>query len=85
VLDYSGWPCDLDNYQTVLRREMEKENLIKASYAEYQTTLFGACGIALSLGVFFADYLKLFAVWLLFFGIIIHSWGMYNVHERNKE
>lgn len=63
---------------------MKEEKLTKASYSEYQASLFGACGVALALGVFLADYLQSFAVWFLIIGVIIHSWGMYKVHQRNK-
>lgn len=63
---------------------MKDEKLTKASYGEYQASLFGACGIAMALGVFLADYLRSFALGLLFLGIAVHSWGMYRVHQRNK-
>jgi hypothetical protein len=63
---------------------MKEEKLTKASYAEYQASLFGACGIALALGIFLADYVKSFAIWLLLLGIIVHSWGMYRIHQRNR-
>lgn len=84
VLDYSSRVSNLGYYEIILRSYMEKEKLTKASYAEYQASLFGACGIALALGIFLADYLKSFAVWLLLLGIAVHSYGMYKVHQRNK-
>lgn len=63
---------------------MESEKLTKASYAEYQASLFGACAIALGLGVLLAKYLLMWAIWIILIGVAVHSWGMYNVHRRNK-
>jgi hypothetical protein len=63
---------------------MKEEKLTKASYGEYQASLFGACGIALALGIFLADYLRPFAYGLLLLGIFLHSWGMYKTHKRNN-
>ncbi len=59
------------------------EKLTKAKYLEWQASLFGACGIAIALGVYFADFLRPYAPWLLIAGVIIHSWGMYKIHQRN--
>ncbi len=60
------------------------EKLTKASYGEYQASLFGACGIALALGILLADYLRSYVYILLIAGIILHNWGMYRTHQRNK-
>lgn len=61
-----------------------EEKLTKAKYLEWQASLFGACGIALGLGVYFSEYLKPFALWLVVLGVILHSWGMFKIHRRNK-
>lgn len=60
------------------------EKLTKASYAEYQASLFGASGIAIALGILLVDYLRPFVYVLLIAGIALHSWGMYRTHQRNK-
>lgn len=63
---------------------MAKENLTKAKYSEFQASLWGAMLIAFALGVFLAGYFQQFALVILLVGIIVHSWGMYKVHQRNK-
>ncbi len=63
---------------------MDDKNLTKAKYSEWQASLFGACFIAVALGVWFSDYLKSFVIGILLIGIILHSWGMYKIHTRNK-
>ncbi len=60
------------------------EKLTTASYAEYQASIFGACGIALALGVFLADYVRPYTIYILVLGIILHSWGMYKIHQRSN-
>lgn len=62
-----------------------KEKLTKARYGEWQASLFGACFIALGLGVLLASYFTDFALIIILIGIIMHSWGMYKIHQRNKE
>jgi uncharacterized membrane protein HdeD (DUF308 family) len=61
-----------------------ENNLTKAKYGEWQASLFGACGIALGLGVLFAPYLESWALWLIIIGVIMHGWGMYRIHKRNR-
>lgn len=62
-----------------------KEKLTKATYFEYEATVFGACGIALALGAVLAAYIRPFALILIVVGVILHAWGMYKIHQRNKE
>lgn len=61
-----------------------KEKLTHASYLEYEATIFGACGIALGLGALLAAYIQSVALWLILLGAVVHSWGMYKIHKRNK-
>ncbi|OHA64225.1 MAG: hypothetical protein A2842_00255 [Candidatus Wildermuthbacteria bacterium RIFCSPHIGHO2_01_FULL_48_25] len=61
------------------------EKLTKAKYSEWLASLFGACFVAFALGVMFAGFAKPFAPWVLIIGIIMHSWGMYKTHQRNKK
>ncbi len=63
---------------------MSDQNLIKARYGERLASLLGSCGIALGLGIFFSAYLGPFTIWLIILGAILHSWGMYKIHQRNK-
>lgn len=59
-------------------------DLTKAKYVEWLASLFGACGIALGLGIVFSKYLSFIAPLLILLGIILHAWGMYRIHQRNK-
>lgn len=61
-----------------------EEKLTKAKYIEWQASLFGASLIAFGLGVLLANYLQPFALTIILIGIIMHSWGMYKIHQRNK-
>lgn len=61
-----------------------KEQLTKAKYTEWQASLFGACFIAFGLGVLFANFAQSFSLIIILIGIILHSWGMYKIHQRNK-
>lgn len=60
------------------------ENLTKAKYNEYLASIFGACFVAFGLGVLLANYFQWLAIPLIIIGVIIHSWGMYKVHQRIK-
>jgi hypothetical protein len=61
-----------------------KEKLTKAKYVEWQASLFGACFIAFGLGVLFADLAEPFSWVIILVGIVLHGWGMYKIHIRNK-
>ncbi len=60
------------------------QKLTQATYGEWQASLFGACFIAFALGLLLVKFLAGFAVWILLAGIILHSWGMYKIRQRNK-
>ena len=60
------------------------ESLTKATYGEFQASLFGACGIALGLGALFASFIKPLAIITIIIGIFLHGWGMYRIHKRNN-
>lgn len=61
-----------------------EEKFTKAKYIEWEASLFGACGIALALGVYFSEYLKPFTFWLIVIGVMLHGWGMFKIQQRNK-
>lgn len=61
-----------------------KDNLTKAKYSEWQSSLWGACSIAFGLGVLSARIFEPYAYVLILIGIILHGWGMYKIHQRNK-
>lgn len=61
-----------------------ENKLTRAKYIEWQASLFGACFIAFGLGALFADFFKSFTFLIIVIGIILHSWGMYKIHQRNK-
>lgn len=59
--------------------------IIKAKYIEWEASLFGACFIAFGLGAFLANYFQSSIVWgIILIGILMHSWGMYKIHQLNK-
>lgn len=59
--------------------------IFNAKYIEWEASLFGACFIAFGLGALFSNYFQPFILWgLILLGIVIHSWGMYMIHIRNK-
>jgi hypothetical protein len=62
----------------------KKEKLTKYAYLEWQGSLWGACFIAFGLGVLLSSYFGKFAIALILVGIILHSWGMFKIHQRNK-
>lgn len=61
-----------------------KEQLTRAKYHEWQASLWGACSIAFGLGLLLSSYVGQFATALILVGIILHGWGMYKIHQRNK-
>jgi uncharacterized membrane protein HdeD (DUF308 family) len=64
---------------------MNEEKLTKAKYGEWQLSLFGACFIAGGIGVLLAPYLSLpIVLVVMLIGIVMHSAGMYKIHQRNK-
>lgn len=62
---------------------MEKK-LMKMTYGENLASIFGAGFIAFGLGVYFAGYFENYILYIILVGIIMHSWGMYKTHTRNK-
>lgn len=60
------------------------DKLTKAKYIEWQASLFGACFIAFGLGILFASFMGAFVYIIILIGIVMHSWGMYKMHQRNK-
>lgn len=57
--------------------------IIKAKSSHWQASLYGACAIALGLGVVLAGYISKQAGWaLIILGVIVHGWGMYNMYRR---
>jgi hypothetical protein len=40
--------------------------------------------LGFGLGALFANSVELYASWILLAGLIIHGWGMYSIHQRNK-
>lgn len=62
----------------------KSEELTKASYLEWQASLFGACFIAFGLGAMFSNFAQSFTGWIIVAGIALHSYGMYKIHQRNK-
>lgn len=61
-----------------------KDKLRKAKYIEWQASLFGASFIAFGLGALVALYFRPYALIIILTGIIMHSWGMYKMYQRNK-
>lgn len=61
-----------------------EEKLTKAKYLEWSASLFGACAVALGLGILFSSLLTPLVPWLIILGVILHSWGMYKIHVRNN-
>ncbi len=61
-----------------------KDNITKAKYIEWQVSLFGGCFIAFGLRSLLSNFLKLYALVIILIGIIMHSWGMYQIHKRNQ-
>ena len=58
--------------------------MFSAKYGDYLASLFGASIVAFGLGVLLADYFS-DAVWLLIIaGTVLHGWGMYGTHVRNR-
>ncbi len=62
----------------------DTQEYTKAKYSEWLGSLFGACLIALALGVWLHETFKGLTWLILAFGIILHSWGMYKTYQRNK-
>lgn len=59
--------------------------IIKAPYIEWEASLFGACFVAFGLGALLVNYFSQTILYVVIVvGIIMHSWGMYKIHQRNK-
>lgn len=82
LLDCVSWACHLCSGKII--KITMKDKLTKAKYIEWQASLFGACFIAFGLGILLASYFVAFALLIILIGIVIHSWGMYKIHQRNK-
>lgn len=62
----------------------QNDNLTKAKYIEWQASLFGACFIAFGLGSLLTKYISEYALLVILIGILMHAWGMFKIHNRNK-
>lgn len=64
---------------------MSEENLRKATYGEWQLSLFGACFVAGGIGYYLAQYLSVgVASAITVLGILMHGIGIYKIHQRNN-
>ena len=59
-------------------------NLTKMKYNEWLSSLFGACFIAFALGVWLHDTFDGLVWLILLSGVLLHSFGMYKMYQRNK-
>lgn len=82
MLDCFGQFRSLHNLE--ITKYSMKDKLRKAKYIEWQASLFGASFIAFGLGALLASYFRPYALVIILIGIIMHSWGMYEIHQRNK-
>ncbi len=72
-------------HNTEINKNPMKDKITKATYLEQQASLFGACFVAFGLGVLFANYFQSIALMIILIGIILHSWGMYKIHQKINE
>ena len=63
---------------------MKKDTLTKAKYIEWQASLFGAIFVAFGVGALWGSYFMKYIYLIIIAGIVLHSWGMYKTHMRNK-
>ena len=61
-----------------------KDQLTQAKYGEWLASLFGACLVAIALGVWLNEAFGSLAWAILIVGVALHSWGMYATYQRNK-
>lgn len=62
---------------------MDKK-LTHATTMEWYASLFGACFVAFGLGLILASSLEAYTGWIILFGIGLHGWGMFKIHQRNR-
>lgn len=62
---------------------IKKDKLTKATYGEWQASLFGALFIAFGVGALWGSLLEKYILIIIIIGIALHSWGMYKIHQRN--
>lgn len=64
---------------------MDEPKLRKATIWEWQASLFGACFFFFGLGAIFAAYIPdTISYIVIVLGVVLHGWGMYRTHQRNK-
>ena len=61
-----------------------REPLRRATLLELEASGLGAGMLGFGLGALFAHSVESYAPWILLAGLIIHGWGMYSIHPRNK-
>jgi hypothetical protein len=61
------------------------DGFTKAKYIEWQASLWGASFIAFALGALLYQFFPQTLLYIVILvGIVMHSWGMYQIHLRNK-
>jgi hypothetical protein len=61
-----------------------RDPIRRATLLELEASGLGAGMLGFGLGALFAKSVELYAPWILLAGLIIHGWGMYSIHQRNK-
>jgi hypothetical protein len=61
-----------------------REPLRRATLLELEASGLGAGMLGFGLGARLAHSVESYAPWILLAGRIIHGWGMYSIHQRNK-
>lgn len=60
------------------------EKITRTELSALASTL-GAGILGFGLGVFLENYFQQYVFWIILIGILMHGWGMYEVHQKNKE
>lgn len=61
----------------------QEKNIRKATYVEWEASLFGAMCVAFGLGTLLANMFTPYAWIIILIGAVGHAWGMYKIHKRN--
>lgn len=57
---------------------------IKTKSVEMQASTIGAGVLGFGLGALLAGFVQQYAFWIIAFGIVLHSWGMYRMHTGKE-
>lgn len=61
------------------------EKLSAAELVQFQASMLGVGIVGMGLGLMLSKFLASYAFLIMVLGLLMHSWGMYKMHQNDKK